>query len=247
MQEPVLERRTLDLDVVGELEDALERARCDTLVEDLAGLLLVLRLLIALDREGVFLAFDRKIALAETGNRDRDAIGVLARALDVVGRIARGRLRSRPASRRAGRNRRWNDRGELDQKFAWHNLVVERNAIGPPQSRTGSLHSPHRGLCNADVGAPPRLRKRGQVLEKAPVLPSGCHAPLHAGHPVITPQQAEAKACQTGRSLLTGSSAYADDDDREVWQPPPMGQAYGASAIQCGQVDPALRWGNTLL
>ena len=36
MQEPVLERRTLDLDVVGELEDALERARCNTLVEDLA-------------------------------------------------------------------------------------------------------------------------------------------------------------------------------------------------------------------
>ena len=96
MQEPVLERRTLDLDVVSELEDALERTRCDTLVEDLAGLLLVLRLLIALDREGVFLGFDRKIALAETGNRDRDAIGVLARALDVVGRIAGGN--SKPSS-----------------------------------------------------------------------------------------------------------------------------------------------------
>ena len=45
--------------------------------------------------------------------------------------------------------------------------------------------------------------------------PHGCHAPLHAGHPVITPRQVEAKASQTGRPEVTGSSAYADDDDRE--------------------------------
>ena len=45
--------------------------------------------------------------------------------------------------------------------------------------------------------------------------PAGCHAPLHAGHPVITPRQVEAKASQTGRPEVTGSSAYADDDDRE--------------------------------
>ena len=43
-----------------------------------------------------------------------------------------------------------------------------------------------------------------------------CHAPLHCGHPVITPRQLEAKASQTGRSVVTGSSAYADDDDREA-------------------------------
>jgi len=36
---------------------------------------------------------------------------------------------------------------------------------------------------------------------------------LHAGHPVITPRQVEATASQTGRSVVTGSSAYADDDD----------------------------------
>jgi hypothetical protein len=43
--------------------------------------------------------------------------------------------------------------------------------------------------------------------------PLGCHAPLQAGHPVITPRQVEAKASQTRRSEVTGSSAYADDDD----------------------------------
>ncbi len=42
--------------------------------------------------------------------------------------------------------------------------------------------------------------------------PLGCHAPLQAGHPVITPRQAEAKkAPQTRRSEVTGSSAYADE------------------------------------
>jgi hypothetical protein len=38
---------------------------------------------------------------------------------------------------------------------------------------------------------------------------------LLAGHPVMTGQQVEAKASQIGRSVVTGSSAYAHDDDRE--------------------------------
>ena len=42
MQEAVLERGALDLDVVGELEDALESARRDALIEHLAAVLLVL-------------------------------------------------------------------------------------------------------------------------------------------------------------------------------------------------------------
>jgi len=45
--------------------------------------------------------------------------------------------------------------------------------------------------------------------------PLGCHAPLYAGHPVIPAREVEATPCQIGRSLITGSSAYADDDDRE--------------------------------
>jgi hypothetical protein len=41
-----------------------------------------------------------------------------------------------------------------------------------------------------------------------------CHAPLYAGHPVIPAREVEVKPCQIGRSVITGSSAYADDDDR---------------------------------
>ena len=43
----------------------------------------------------------------------------------------------------------------------------------------------------------------------------GGHAPLHAGHPVIPARQVEAQPCQTERSVVTGSSAYADDDAPE--------------------------------
>jgi hypothetical protein len=43
----------------------------------------------------------------------------------------------------------------------------------------------------------------------------GCHAPLQAGHPVIPAGRSGAKPCQIGRSVITGSSAYADDDDGE--------------------------------
>jgi hypothetical protein len=50
--------------------------------------------------------------------------------------------------------------------------------------------------------------------------PLHCHAPLQAGHPVISARQVEAKPCQIGLSVVTGSSAYADDDDRECGNPP---------------------------
>ena len=43
----------------------------------------------------------------------------------------------------------------------------------------------------------------------------GGHAPLHAGHPVIPARQVEAQPCHTERSVVTGSSAYADDDAPE--------------------------------
>jgi peptide/nickel transport system ATP-binding protein len=51
----------------------------------------------------------------------------------------------------------------------------------------------------------------------APYLPQphDGHAPLQAGHPVIPARQVEAQPCQTGRSVVTGSSAYADDDAPE--------------------------------
>ena len=43
----------------------------------------------------------------------------------------------------------------------------------------------------------------------------GGHAPLHAGHPAIPVWPVEVQPCQTERSVITGSSAYADDDAPE--------------------------------
>src|SRR5713101_6138955 len=92
VQKSVLEGRTLDLDVIGKLEDALECTRSDALIEHLTVVLLVLRLFLAFDRQRVFLRFDRKLVLAKARHRHRDTIGVLAGALDIVGRIARSGL-----------------------------------------------------------------------------------------------------------------------------------------------------------
>src|ERR1700751_1339760 len=70
VQESVLERRALDLDMLGELEHALERARRDALVEHLALLLLGLGLLLALDRQRVLLRRDRELFLREARARE---------------------------------------------------------------------------------------------------------------------------------------------------------------------------------
>jgi hypothetical protein len=93
VQQSILEARALDLDVVGKLEDALKSARGDALIEHFA-VLLFLRLFGALDRQRVFFRFDRQVFLAETGDRDCDAVVVLTSPLDVVGRIARSCLES---------------------------------------------------------------------------------------------------------------------------------------------------------
>ena len=89
VQQSVLEGRALDLDVVGKLEDALESARGDALIEHVT-VLLFLHLLGALDRQRVLFRFDRKFVLAEAGDRDGDAVFVFAGALDVIGRVTRG-------------------------------------------------------------------------------------------------------------------------------------------------------------
>ena len=89
MEQAVLERGVLHRDEIGELEGALEGARGDAAIQHL-GLVLAVLIggLLALDRQGVFLGDDRKLVLREAGNRNGDAVGVLAGALDVVGRIA---------------------------------------------------------------------------------------------------------------------------------------------------------------
>src|ERR1043165_330157 len=90
VQEAVRELRAGHLDVVSELEAALERAGRDALVEHLA-LLLGLFLLLAADRERVLLGLDRQFVLGEARDRNRNAVGVIAGTLDVIGRIGRGR------------------------------------------------------------------------------------------------------------------------------------------------------------
>src|SRR6185369_2557927 len=92
MQEAVRELRAGDLDVVGKLEAALERAGRDALIEHLTLLLVALLLLLAADRERVFLGLDRQLVLRKARNRNRDAIGVIAGPLDVVGRVGRRRF-----------------------------------------------------------------------------------------------------------------------------------------------------------
>jgi hypothetical protein len=47
------------------------------------------RLFAALDGQRVLFRFDRKLVLAEAGNRDSNAVVILAGAFDVVRRIAR--------------------------------------------------------------------------------------------------------------------------------------------------------------
>ena len=88
MQEPVLQARAVDLDIVGKLETTLEGSRGDALVEHVAGPFLGVSLLLAAERQPVLFRLDREIGVGEACDRHRDAIGVLARPLDIVRRIA---------------------------------------------------------------------------------------------------------------------------------------------------------------
>src|SRR5271156_3002011 len=65
VQEPVLQARTLDLHMVGELEAAFEVPRGDALVEHFATLLLVIGLFLAPERQRVLLCLDREISVGE--------------------------------------------------------------------------------------------------------------------------------------------------------------------------------------
>src|SRR5262249_9721088 len=132
VQESILEGRALDLDVVGKLEDALERAGRDALIEHLAAVLLVRRLFLAFDRQRVFLRFDRKLVLAEAGHRHRDTIGVLAGALDIVGRIARSGLKAIEHGEESVETDGRTIEGSKIESSHGITSLVERNADGPP-------------------------------------------------------------------------------------------------------------------
>src|SRR5882762_5888246 len=84
LQEPVFQRRACDLDVVGEVELAPERASRDALEQVLVITVLCLA---AFHGQHVLLCRDGDLLRLETGQSERDAIVVLTDACDVVGRI----------------------------------------------------------------------------------------------------------------------------------------------------------------
>src|ERR1700716_1195965 len=75
--------------MIGKLEATLEGPRGDALVEHVTGLLFVVGLLLAADRQPILLRLDREISVGEAGDCDRNAIGVLTGPPDIVGRIVR--------------------------------------------------------------------------------------------------------------------------------------------------------------
>src|SRR6185437_11931641 len=88
MEQAVHQAGRLDLDMVGKLETALESAPGDAAMQELRTL--GIRLGLALHGQRVVLDGDVDVALTETGDRERDAVRILAELLDVVGRVGDG-------------------------------------------------------------------------------------------------------------------------------------------------------------
>src|SRR5450759_733688 len=84
LQQPVLERGALHLDVVGEVKLTPKRTRGNPLIEVLVITLLGLA---AFHRKHVLLRGDGDLFGHEAGKRQRDAIVLLTGSLDVVGRV----------------------------------------------------------------------------------------------------------------------------------------------------------------
>src|SRR5580698_7491524 len=89
VKQAVLEAGILYQHEIGKLERALEGARRDAAIQHL-GLVLAVFIggLLALDGQRILFRDDRELVLREAGDSDADAVGVVAGALDVVGRVA---------------------------------------------------------------------------------------------------------------------------------------------------------------
>ena len=88
-KQAVVERSTLDLDVVFEIELALEGSRRDALIQErMIGAALGLPIgLAAGDRQLVLLSSDCDLLRREAGDRQRNPIAILTGTDDVVGGI----------------------------------------------------------------------------------------------------------------------------------------------------------------
>ena len=92
MEQAILEAGAGDFHIFGQLEAQLESALGNAAMQEFTGFLARTRRLGAFDDEAVLLALDSDIALGETSDRDRDAVGIVADLLDVVGRVGLGLL-----------------------------------------------------------------------------------------------------------------------------------------------------------
>ncbi len=91
VKQAIFQMGVADLDMVGQLEPALEVAGSDA-AEQNFGIGLLVLLLIAFDKKRVFLGFNIQVFFAETGYGHGNTIGVFAGPFDIVGRIGWGAL-----------------------------------------------------------------------------------------------------------------------------------------------------------
>ncbi len=89
MKEPVLQGSALDLDMLGKLEATLESTSRNAAMEEPVRFAFRLAAL-ALDGQHVLARFDGQFAVLEARDGHGDAVGVVARSLDIVGRVALG-------------------------------------------------------------------------------------------------------------------------------------------------------------
>src|SRR3954452_8978056 len=84
LQQAVIKRRALDLDIIGQVELALERPGRDALIQELA---LGLVGLAAFDRQHILLCGDRDLVGGKAPPPQRYLVPVLAKPLNVAGRV----------------------------------------------------------------------------------------------------------------------------------------------------------------
>src|SRR5690606_36607451 len=80
------------LNIVGQLKAELEGPLGNAAVEEFTGLVGGLGRFGALDYKVVFLGLDGDVAIGKTSHCNRDAVGVITCALDIVGRVGLGFL-----------------------------------------------------------------------------------------------------------------------------------------------------------
>ena len=88
MEQAVFQAGALDLDMLGQLEATLKGAAGDAMMQIRCFLRLFA---LAGDGEDAVI-LDGKVLFAKAGDRDGDAVIILVRALDIVGRIALARV-----------------------------------------------------------------------------------------------------------------------------------------------------------